>query len=101
MRRALHEGITQSSESFKVSQLNEAILLTSGLLAQPATWDKHFRRTTASLMMSVMYGCPPVVSEQDSGVRAVNEFLARLTRAALPGAHVVEFFPWMRHIPSR
>jgi hypothetical protein len=101
MRKALHEGLSKSAESFKVSQINEAILLTSGLLSQTATWDKSFRRTTASLMMSVIYDYPPIVSEQDSGVGAVNDFLARLTRAALPGAHLVEFFPWMRHIPSR
>jgi len=30
-----------------------------------------------------------------------NDFVQRLTRAAYPGAHFVEFFPWMRYIPSR
>ena len=84
MRKALHEGLSKSAESFKVSQFNEAILLTSGLLARTATWEKHFSRATASLMMSVTYDYPPIVSEQDSGVKAINDFLARLTRAALP-----------------
>ncbi|KAH8991461.1 cytochrome P450 [Lactarius hatsudake] len=80
MRKAVHEGL---NKSFEVPQLSEAILLTSGLLAQPAMWDKH------------------ILSEQDSGVNAINDFLARVTRAALPGAHLVECFPWMIHIPSR
>ncbi|KAH9051189.1 cytochrome P450 [Lactarius deliciosus] len=97
MRKAVHEGL---NESFEVPQLNEAILLTSGLLAQPAMWDKHIRRTTASLIMSVTYDTPPIVSEQDSGVNTINDFL-RVTRAARPGAHLVEYFPWMIHIPSR
>ncbi|SRR6266571_7157580 len=102
MRKAVHEGLSKSiAESFKVPQLNEALLLTSGLLAQPAMWDKHLRRTTASIIMSVTYDTPPIVSELDSAVKAINDFVARLTRAALPGAHFVEFFPWMRRIPSR
>jgi len=102
MRRAAHEGLSKSVvESFKTPQFNEAVLLASGLLDQPATLDNHLRRVAASMIMSVTYDTPPIVSELDSGVKAVNEFVARLTRAALPGAHFVEFFPWMRHIPSR
>ncbi|KAH9975377.1 cytochrome P450 [Lactifluus volemus] len=102
MRKAAHESLSKSTvESFKAPQLDEAILLTKGLLAQPATWDNHLRRTAASMVMSVTYDTPPIVSERDSKVKAVNDFVARLTRAALPGAHLVEFFPWMMHIPSR
>ncbi|KAH9028792.1 cytochrome P450 [Lactarius hengduanensis] len=52
MRKAVHEGL---NKSFEVPQLNEAILLTSGLLAQPTMWDKHIRRTISSLIMSVTY----------------------------------------------
>jgi hypothetical protein len=102
MRKASHEGLSKSVvESFKTPQLTEAILLTSGLLAQPSTWDKHFRRTAASMVMSITYDTPPILSELDSSVKAINDFVARLTRAALPGAHFVEFFPWMMYIPSR
>ena len=102
MRKAVHEGLSKPvAESFKVSQLHEAILLTSGLLAQPVMWDNHLRRTTASVAMAVTYDTAPIASELDSKVKAINDFVARLTRAALPGAHFVEFFPWMRRIPSR
>ncbi|KAI0300590.1 cytochrome P450 [Multifurca ochricompacta] len=86
MRKASHEGLSKSVvESFKTPQLNEA----------------HLRRTTASMVMSITYDTPPIVSELDSRVKAVNDFVARLTRAALPGAHLVEFFPWMMYIPRR
>ena len=30
----------------------------------------------------------------------VAEFVARCSLAALPGTYLVEFFPWMRYIPS-
>ena len=102
MRKAAHESLSKSVlESFKTRQLNEAILLTTGLLAQPAMWDEHFRRTSASVVMSITYDTPPIASEHDGNVKAINEFVARMARAALPGAHFVEFFPWMMYIPSR
>jgi hypothetical protein len=102
MRKATHEGFSKTVvESYTTVQFNEAVLLTCGLLAQPSTWDKHLRRTAASMIMSVTYDTPPIISELDSSVKAVNDFIARLGRAALPGAHFVEFFPWMMYIPSR
>jgi hypothetical protein len=102
MRKASHECLSKSIvESFKPKQINEAIILTTGLLAQPATWDQHLRRTAASMVMSVLYDTEPIMSELDPSVKAINDFVARLTRAALPGAHFVEFFPWMMYIPSR
>jgi hypothetical protein len=102
MRRASHEGLAKSVvASFKRPQLNEAVLLASGLLAQPATMDDHLRRVAASMIISVTYDVPPIVSELDPGVKAINDFAARLARAALPTSHFVEFFPWMRYIPSR
>ena len=102
MRRDAHEGLSKSVvESFKTPQFNEAVLLASGLLAHPATMDNHLRRAAASIIMSVTYHSPPIVSELDSGLKDVNDFVARLARAALPGSHFVEFFRWMRYIPSR
>ncbi|KAH9058060.1 cytochrome P450 [Lactarius vividus] len=102
MRRAAHEGLGKSvAESFMRPQFNEAVILASGLLDKPATMDNHLRRSAASMIMSVTYDTPPIVSELDPGIKAVNDFVARVLRAALPGAHFVEFFPWMRHIPSR
>jgi hypothetical protein len=103
MRKASHESLStgKSVESFKITQLNEAIRLASGLLTHPTSWDKHLRRTAASMVMSVIYDTPPITTELSPSVKAVNDFVARLCRAALPGAHFVEFFPWMMHIPSR
>jgi hypothetical protein len=102
MRRAAHEGLSKYVvESYKTAQFTEAVLLASGLLAQPAMMDDHIRRSAASMIMSVTYDKPPIVSELDSSVKAINDVVARLTRAALPGAHFVEFFPWMRYIPNR
>jgi hypothetical protein len=53
------------------------------------------------MILSIVYGCPTITSDQDQTVDAINDFSKRIFRAAYPGAHLIEFFPWMRYIPSR
>lgn len=51
--------------------------------------------------MGMIYDHPPIASELAPSVQKVNDLVARLTRAGAPGAHLVEFFPWMIYIPAR
>jgi hypothetical protein len=102
MRKAANEGFNKGSvKRFHEKQTMEAILITSDFFAKPVQWDRHFRRAAASMIMSVVYGHPAITSEHDHSAEAINDFAARLTIAAYPGAYLVEFFTWMRHIPSR
>ncbi|KAI0066945.1 cytochrome P450 [Artomyces pyxidatus] len=102
MRKAAHEGLNRgNSEPFHGKQLYEALLLTLGMLGEPNAWNKHLHRTAASTVMSVIYDTPVIESEDAQSVSDVNDFVGRLERAALPGAHLVEFFPWMMYIPER
>ena len=102
MRKAAHEGLNKGVvRDFYETQTKEAILLAAGGLADSTQWDKHLRRAAASMVLSVVYDKPTIQSEQDQNVTLINDFVQRLTRAAYPGAHFVEFFPWMRYIPSR
>jgi hypothetical protein len=102
MRKATHEGFNKGVvKDFHESQTREALLLAAGGLAEPAQWDKHIRRAAASMVLSVVYGQPAIKSEQDPNVKLINNFVQRLARAAYPGAHLVEFFPWMLYISSR
>ena len=81
--------------------MKEAILLASDCLAKPAHWDLNFRRKAASMILSIVYGYPAITSEQDRNAEVINDFAGRISHAAYPGNHLVEFFTWMRHIPSR
>ena len=102
MRRAANEGFSKSSvKSFYETQTTEAVLLASDLLVSPGRWDQHFRRASASSTLSVLYGYPTLRSEEDHVLEAIKDFGIRLFKFALPGAHVVHFFPWLRHLPSR
>ena len=102
MRKAAHEGLNKGLvKEFFGTQTKEALILASDGLNNPAEWDKHLRRAAASMVLSVVYDQPTIKPGQDHNVRLINDFVQRLTRAAYPGAHLVEFFPWMRYIPSR
>jgi len=101
MRKAAHEGLSRSSvKRFYETQTTEAVVLASNWLAEPAKWEWHFSRAATSMILSVLYGYPTITSEQDRTVKDISNCIERLTRAAYPGAHLVQFFPWMRYIPS-
>ncbi|THU82021.1 cytochrome P450 [Dendrothele bispora CBS 962.96] len=102
MRKAAHEGLNRSVvHRYQPGQASEGYVLAAGLLSQPEEWFKHLRRNAASSIMSTVYDTPPIESEQDSSVKRVNDFVARLATAGKPGAHLVEVFPSMMYIPRR
>lgn len=105
MRKASHVKFNKdSSKEFHETLVAEAVLLAHKCLVDSKQWDDHFRRCTKSTMRSVLYG--PATREHgsessDDVIAALDDFAGRLAGATYPGAHLVEFFPWMRHIPSR
>ena len=102
LRKAVNERFSRGSvKGFYETQMKEAVLLAGDMLVGPARWDQHFRRASASTTLSVLYGYPTLNSEQDQIVETINDFGERLSKAALPGAHLVHFFPWLRYLPSR
>jgi len=52
-------------------------------------------------MLSINYSLPPVDSEEDPVVVGITDHAKRLLIEAQPGKRLVEYFPWMKHIPSR
>ena len=51
-------------------------------------------------MLSVIYDLPTVSSPNDPTVTKVNAFMERLSHYIIPGKYLVEFFTWMKYIPS-
>ena len=79
----------------------EAFLLSFALLENSDALTKHFDRFSASVIMSILYDYPTLQNEHDKNVTAIYAFIRHLSAAAVPGAHLVELFPWMIHIPER
>ena len=102
LRKAANEGFSKGAvKGFYETQMTEAVVQASDLLIGPARWDQHLRRAAASTTLSILYGYPTAKSEQDPVVEVMNDFSDRLFKAAIMGAHPVQIFPWLRHIPSR
>lgn len=103
-RRAAHEGLRKNAaRGYHTLLRKEGILLASALLASPRAQDleKHFQRTAASATMSMLYDYPTLETENDKTLSEIHAFIDRLSIAAVPGAYLVDVFPWMMHIPER
>ena len=71
------------------------------MLTKPSDWYLHCQNAVASTIMAVIYGKPPVKAKSEATIEKFHDFIHQLTRAALPGANLVEIFTWMRHLPRR
>ena len=51
--------------------------------------------------MSILYDYPTLENENDETLKKIHAFIDRVSTATVPGAYLVELFPWMIHIPER
>ncbi|KAI9508272.1 cytochrome P450 [Russula earlei] len=101
-RRAAHEVLTKVAvRDYHPIFRKESILLASAMLQNPGALDKHIKRSATSSTMSILYDYPTLENEDDKTIKEIYAFIDRLSAAAAPGAHLVEFLPWMIHIPNR
>ena len=101
-RRAAHEILTKVAvRDYHPVFCKEAILLAVAVLESPDALDKHIQRSSASATMSILYDYPTLENEHDKTLTGIHAFIDRISAASTPGAHLVEVFPWMIHIPER
>ncbi|KAH8977256.1 cytochrome P450 [Lactarius hatsudake] len=100
-RRPAVEGFSKSVvPDFYPIQSREAIMLALSLMDSPPM-KKHFQRHAWSIILSINYHLPPVESEDDPVIVGVVNHMERAAHELRPGARLVEYFPWMRYVPSR
>ncbi|KAF8264521.1 cytochrome P450 [Lactarius quietus] len=96
------EGFSKSAApNFYPIQGRETLMLALAMIKSPPDPEKPFQRHTSSIMLSVNYNFLPVESEDDPVVIRVVKHMEHIVHKSWPGAHLVEFFTWMRYIPSR
>ena len=49
----------------------------------------------------MLYDYPTLETENDKTLTEIHAFINRLSTAAVPGASLVDVFPWMMYIPER
>jgi hypothetical protein len=89
----------QVAKNYFGFQETESTLLVDQFLKDPNDWDNHLRRASTSLVLSVIYGLPPLLDSKNPDILRVNRFTERALHAAAPGAFLVEYFTWMEHLP--
>ncbi|KAH8977890.1 cytochrome P450 [Lactarius hatsudake] len=101
-RRVAVEGFYKSAvKHFHPIQGREALMLALALMKNPSTLRKHLQRHAWSIMFTVNYHFQPIDSEDDPFIVGLAKQTERLLHETSPGARLVEFFTWMRYIPSR
>ncbi len=101
-RRAGHELLTKVAvRDYHPTFRKEALLLVSSIFKNTDDLEKHIQRSSASATMSILYDYPTLENEHDETLTRIHAFIDRMSAAAAPGAHLVELFPWMIHIPEK
>ena len=100
-RRPAVEGFSKSVvQDFYPIQSREAIMLALALM-KSSPMKKHFQRHAWSIVLSINYHLPPIESEDDPVVAGFANHVLRGLHEMQPGNRLVEYFPWMRYVPSR
>ena len=101
MRRATHEALNKVAvQRYHPIETKEATILVSTLLTNTESLEQHIRRTAASAIMSITYDYPTITSGLEKVVQDMDRRIHHVARAAT-GTYLVEFFPWMIHVPER
>lgn len=96
LSRALNNTMAKNYFHFQEA---ETLTLLEQILKDPSQWDNHLRRASTSLVLSIIYGLPPLTDSTNPDILRVNHFTERALAAAAPGAFWVEYFTWMEHLP--
>ncbi|KAH9951189.1 cytochrome P450 [Amylocystis lapponica] len=100
-RKWVHEAMEEkpSLEIYRPAQRREVYVLLSGLAETPLQFALHVRRFAAALIMEITYG-HHVKSMDDKYIQLVEKTFAAIVEESRPKAHLVDFFPILRYLPS-
>ncbi|KZT69371.1 cytochrome P450 [Daedalea quercina L-15889] len=80
-------------------QRNEAMTLLMALLREPIKFESHIHRYAASSLLQYVYG-HRVESDDDEYLHIIETALDETMSSAAPGAALVDFLPFLKHIPA-
>ncbi|KAJ6508628.1 cytochrome P450 [Mycena sanguinolenta] len=99
-RRLFHQHFRRDAVSaYRPVQLRKVQDLLRGLLSIPEDFAAHTKTMTAAIILDTFYGYE-ITSMHDRFVYMTEEAVDRLCACALPGASIVNTFPFLRYFPS-
>ncbi|TFK25337.1 cytochrome P450 [Coprinopsis marcescibilis] len=99
-RRLMHNSFHPSAaQNYRPHVLKATHNLLNRFLKYPHTPVENLRHMVAETILSIAYGIN-VQEENDPFVQLAEDAMAPLITAGLPGAFLVDFFPWLKYVPE-
>ncbi|ELU40025.1 cytochrome P450 [Rhizoctonia solani AG-1 IA] len=99
-RKLLQSVLGRSSAPrFRPLQQEEAMRFALRMMKTPEDLVQHIRHNAAAVIMKIGYGYD-VSSTSDRYISIAERALGLFAAATVPGAHLVDLFTWMRHLPA-
>lgn len=100
LRKLLQDGLNpRAVKTYRPIQIEENRVLLAALANQPEDFRAHIRRNAVALIMKAAYGYQ-VEGNDDYVVRIIEEAFEQLADISTPGRFLVDFFPFLRFLPS-
>ncbi|KAJ6588699.1 cytochrome P450 [Mycena capillaripes] len=101
LRKALHAQLRPivTTEYQPIQQINAQHHILD-LLKDPANHMGHAQGYATSVILSLTYGKPARTVFDDPIIREVNGSQSRLGAALVPGAYMVDAYPFLRYVPG-
>ena len=101
LRRASMDSFSKSGVSnFRPVLNKEAMVLALDFIKNLSDREMLLRRHSLSVMLSINYHLPPARSDSDPLILEIIDRTRHISHTLEPGAHLVEFIPWLRYVPS-
>ncbi|KZT23364.1 cytochrome P450 [Neolentinus lepideus HHB14362 ss-1] len=84
---------------YHATQMREVHRTLYDMLEDPENYQIHFKRLAGGITMMMSYG-HEVKSKDDEFIQIAEKGVATIDAAGAVGAHIVDFFPWLRHVPD-
>lgn len=99
-RRAAHEGLHKGVvQRFRPIHNQQTLLLLKKLLDNPAGWELDIQKSLACTLLAVTYSSFRNKIDE-SVLDDIFEFTVKIVHAAFLDGFLVEYLPWIRHLPS-
>lgn len=99
-RKLCHSSLNpESVKLYHGIQEDATAMYLSSILDTPATFIKQLRLTAGRIIMSVTYGIS-IQTPEDIYITEAETTMEMIGKSTMPGAHLVDFVPALRYIPS-
>lgn len=101
-RQKMHKVVGSKAALSQFSELQEieARRFLLRVLQEPENWVEHLRKEAAAIILKVSYGYNVEPHGKDLLVDLVDRAAWFFSKAAVPGAWIVDVIPWMRYLPN-